>query len=376
MHQDGDFELRASIDYYEVLGVSRDADGREIKRAYRLLARQYHPDVNGGSTEATERFKQISEAYAVLSDPHKRRHHDAGGVDFDFGFGNGGMGSIFDIFNQAFGFAGGGRRWATPGRDLEEHVHIELEEVLTGAQRRIEYRRSATCEACGGSGAAPGSSPAVCPTCGGHGQVRQQQQTILGSMVTVVTCPDCGGAGQVISDPCPQCNGAGTAAVTEELEVTVPPGIKDGQHLEYADRGDVSPEAGPPGNLYVRINVAEHGTFTRHNNHLHMSLDISFMQAALGDTITVPTLEGETELQIPPGIQSGEELRLPGKGLPDLRNARRGAQVISVRVRTPTDLTEEQADLLRQLATEEGLELRPPGGVTVFDRVKKAFGGQ
>ncbi len=365
-----------TMDYYEVLGVGREADEREIKRAYRLLARQYHPDVNGGSAEATEKFKQISEAYAVLSDPQKRRRHDAGGVDFDFGFGAGGMGSIFDIFNQAFGFAGGGRRWAAPGRDLEEHVYIELEEVLTGAQRRIEYRRIATCEACDGSGAAPGSSPTVCTTCGGHGQVRQRQQTILGSMVTVVTCPDCGGAGQVIGEPCSECDGAGTAAVTEELEVTVPPGIKDGQHLEYADRGDVSAEGGPPGNLYVRTNVAKHEIFTRHNNHLHMPLDISFAQAALGDTRTVPTLEGETELEISPGIQSGEELRLAGKGLPDLRNGRRGAQVISVRVKTPTDLTEAQVELLQQLAAEEGLELRPPGDATIFDRVKKAFGGQ
>jgi molecular chaperone DnaJ len=363
------------MDYYQVLGVSRDADERDIKRAYRRLARQYHPDVNGGSAEATEKFKQISEAYVVLSDSHKRRRYDAGGVDFDFGFGTAGMGSIFDIFNQAFGFAGGGSRWATPGRDLEEHVYIELEEVLTGAQRRIEYRHIATCEACGGTGAAPGSSPAVCSTCGGHGQVRQRQQTILGTMATVVTCPDCGGTGQSIEDPCTECGGTGSAPVTEELEINIPPGIRDGQHLEYPEKGDLSPQGGPPGNLYVRIHVAEHDTFTRHNNHLHIFLDISFAQAALGDTITVPTLEGETELKISPGIQSGEELRLSGKGLPDLRNSRRGDQVISVRVKTPTQLTEAQVELLHQLAAEEGLELKSPADPTIFDRVKKAFGG-
>jgi len=358
-----------------VLGVSRDADGQEIKQAYRQLARRYHPDVNGGSAEATDRFKQISEAYAVLSDQQKRRRYDAGGV-FDFGF-DGSMGSIFDIFNQAFGFSNMGRgRWASPGRDLEQQVDIELEEVLTGAERNLTYERMARCEACRGSGAAAGSKPVTCPTCGGHGQVRQRQETILGSMVTIVSCPDCGGTGEIIEDACPDCGGSGVARTTEQLGVEIPRGIKDGQHLEYAGMGAVSADGGPPGNLYVRVNIADHEVFTRHGNHLYMSLDISFAQAALGDTVTVPTLEGNEELQIPAGIQSGEELRLRGQGLPSLRNSRRGDEVISVRVNTPTQLTERQIELLHELAREEGTELNPPAGSGIFDRVRKAFGGE
>ncbi len=362
------------MDYYEVLGVSRDADAQEIKRAYRRLARQCHPDVNGGSAEATERFKQISEAYAVLSDPHKRRRHDAGGA-FDFGF-NGGFGSILDIFNQAFGFDMGRRRWASPGRDLEQQVDIELEEVLTGAERELTYQRTAKCQACNGSGAASGSRPVTCATCGGHGQVRQRQQTILGNIFTVGTCPDCGGTGETIDDPCPECSGAGVARVTEQMRVEIPPGIRDGQHLEYLNMGDVSRDGGPTGNLYVRVNVADHDVFTRHNDHLHMHLDVTIAQAALGDTVTVPTLEGKHELEIPGGVQSGQELRLRGKGLPSLRDGRRGDQVISVRVNIPAELTERQVKLLHEFAREDGMELRPPTGSTIFDRVRRAFGGQ
>ncbi len=363
------------MDYYEVLGVSRDADGHEIKQAYRRLARRYHPDVNGGSAEATERFKQISEAYAVLADPQKRRRYDAGGVS-DFGF-DGGLGSIFDIFNQAFGFSNMGRRaWTSPGRDLEQQLDLELEEVLTGGQRDLTYERMAPCEACKGSGAAPGSKPITCPTCGGHGQVRQRQQTILGSMVTIISCPDCGGSGEIIDEPCPECGGQGVVRTAEQLRVEIPAGIADGQHLEYAGMGDISANGGPPGNLYVRLNVADHEVFTRHGNHLYMALEISFAQAALGDTLTVPTLEGSEELQIPAGIQSGEELRLRGRGLPSLRSSRRGDQVIALRVNTPTELSDRQIELLQELAREEGTELRPPAGSGIFERVRKALGGE
>lgn len=362
------------MDYYAVLEISRDADDREIKRAYRQLARKYHPDVNNGSEEANERFKQLSEAFAVLSDPQKRRQYDTGGTT-DFGF-DAGMGSIFDIFNQAFGFGFAGGRHASPGRDIEYAVDIELEEVLTGTERTVTFERVGRCEACSGSGAAPGSATATCTTCAGRGQVRQRQDTILGSMVSVVTCPECGGSGQIVDEPCEECDGKGVRRHAEDIKVTVPPGIRDGQHLEYTGLGDMSPDGGPAGNLYVRVDVRDHDAFTRHDNHLAMSLDIVFAQAALGDTITVPTIDGETDIHIQPGTQSGEEIRLRGKGLPSLRSTRRGDQVVVVKVMTPTELSDRQIELLHELASEDGIELQTPPSCGLFDRVKQLFGAK
>lgn len=359
------------MDYYEVLGVSREADASDIKRAYRRLARECHPDVNGGSAEATERFKQISEAYTVLSDPEKRHRYDAGGIG-GVGF-DGGLDFFMEMFNQAVGFGGPRYRRPSAGRDRELGVTVTLAEVLTGAERQVQYERISLCETCNGQGAAPGSRPATCPVCHGHGQVRQRQDTILGSMVTITTCYHCGGSGNVIEETCPDCEGAGAVRTAQELTVQVPAGIEDGQHLEYAGMGDISPEGGRPGNLYVRVNVAEHDTFTRHGSHLYLPLEISFAQAALGDTVTVPTLEGSYKLEIRPGIQSGEELRLRSRGLPSLQGGRRGDLVVSIRVKTPTDLTDQQVELLRQMAAEEGIELDPPASSNLFDRVRKAF---
>lgn len=363
--------MRSTADYYEVLGVSRDASASDIKTAYRQLARKYHPDVNGGSADATERFKKISEAYAVLSDPQKRRRYDAGGLG-DFAF-DGGFSSFFDIFNQAFGFNMNGAR-SSPGRDREAHITIELEEVLIGSERTIDYERISLCETCDGSGAAPGSQPIPCSFCAGHGQVRQRRETLLGTMTTVITCPECKGTGRVVKDPCEDCAGRGVKSIAEQLEVHIPAGIRDGQHLELRGMGDVSLDGGPPGNLYVRISVTDHPTFTRHGDHLYMPLDVTISQAALGDMVTVKAIEGEHELTIPPGIQSGTELRIKGKGLPSLGSTRRGDQVVSVRVKTPTELTDRQLELLRELAIEDGVDITPPADSSIFERVKRLFG--
>ena len=372
--------MNTAMDYYEILGVSRDATQSEIKRAYRRLAREYHPDVNSGSEEAQEKFKKISEAYAVLSDKDKRRQYDSGGsVEFDTGFGRGAGGgaTMFEeLFREAFGFGfQGGRGSVNVGGDLEHVVSIDLEEVLTGVEREIEYQRKVECPGCGGTGAAPGSSPARCSTCGGHGQVRRRQQTLLGDMMAVTTCPDCGGSGKVIEEPCPDCHGEGVATDTEKLAVEVPPGIRDGQHLEYSGYGDMPAGGGRPGNLYVRVNVQEHEHFERDGDELHLPVEISFVQAALGDRLQVPTLDGDEEIHIDPGTQSGHQMHLRSRGLPNLRSSRRGDQIITINVTTPENLTERQIELLQEFAEEEGLELNPPPDSSFFDRVKQAFGG-
>lgn len=365
-----------SRDYYEILGLDREASPDDIKKAYRRLAREYHPDVNNGDAAAEERFKDLGEAYTILSDPDKRRHYDHYGATSpaDFGY-TGGFPDIFEIFNEAFGFSGGGRR-RSAGRDLQVEVNLELEEVLTGAQRVIPLSRRVHCETCRGSGARPGAAPAVCPGCQGAGRVRQVHNSLFGNMVTVVACSRCGGQGQVITDPCEACEGSGRTVSEEEFTVDIPPGIESGQHLEYEGSGDAG-EGGPPGSLYVRVTVAPHPHLIRDGIHLHSLLTVSFPQAALGDRVTVTALEGETEVTVPAGVQSGEQIRLAGKGLPHLRRRGRGDQIITVRVVTPSPLTERQRELLEQLAVElgDGPPAAPPETKSFFERLKETLGG-
>lgn len=366
-----------SKDYYEILGVSREATAEEIKRAYRRLAREHHPDVNQSDPEAEERFKALGEAYAVLSDPEKRRHFDVYGGESpaDFGFSNG-FPDFFSIFEQAFGFSGGGGRRVTVGRDLQHEVEIELEEVITGASRVLTLDRQVTCETCRGSGAKPGVPPTVCPQCQGQGRMRQVRNTFLGNMVTVVACPQCRGQGQIVTEHCESCTGRGLVGHTEEFTVQVPPGIESGQHLEYEGHGDMS-ESGLAGSLYVRVTVKPHADFIRDGRHVRQLLPVHFWQVALGDTLDVRTLEGPETLDLAAGTQSGTELRLKGKGLPDLRRRGRGDHIYTIQVVTPEDLTAEQKDLLAQLATSFGHEQpRPPHHKSFFERVRDTLTGE
>ncbi len=338
-------------DYYEVLDVEPGASNTEIKRAYRRLARKYHPDVNNGDPSAERRFKQISEAYAVLSDSRKRRQYDRGGAPGDWF--PGGMPDIFEIFEQAFGgspFARTSRR--TRGHNIQAEVTISLAEVLTGASRTLKYQRIGQCQRCSGSGREPGTGTRRCLTCNGIGQVRRQQRTFMGVMTTVTVCPDCGGQGEMAEQVCQACAGQGVGEVDEEIEISTPAGIADRQELVLRGAGDAVSE-GRSGDLYVVVHVEPHELFEREGRDLHTDLTISFTQAALGETITIPTLDGEAKLQIPPGTQPGTELKVAECGVVDMDSPRRGDLIVHIQVAVPNRLTTRQHELLRELAAEQ-----------------------
>lgn len=363
-------------DYYEVLGVGKEADPKEIKSAYRKLALKYHPD-RSEEPDAEERFKEISEAYAVLSDPDKRRQYDqfghAGidgrysqedlfrGVDFEdllrgFGFGGGGFGggSIFDMF---FGGGRGGRRGPGRGRDLRYDLEMTLEEVATGLETSIEVPRMESCPTCGGTGAKPGTSPQTCSQCGGAGQVTRVQKTPFGQMMTSSTCSRCGGRGQVVSDPCAECRGSGRVRKTRKINVKIPAGVDSGQHLRLGGQGEASPDAGgEAGDLYVFVNVRPHLLFKRADDDLLYDTDLSITQAALGADLEVPTLDGmRARIKVPAGTQSGSVFRLKGKGIPRLHGfGGTGDMHVRVNVKTPSSLTGRQRELLEELAAEFG----------------------
>ena len=364
-------------DYYELLGVARDADGPAIKAAYRKLALKYHPDRNPGDREAEETFKQVNEAYAVLSDPQKRQRYDTyGSEDEGVQFG----GDIFDIFASVFGggFAQAARRGAQqgqPGEDLEARLEIGLEQAREGATVDVEVERMARCEHCDGDRAEPGSDGKTsCPTCGGAGQVRAQAQSLFGTVMTTRPCPRCRGAGVVVTTPCTACSGRGRSLRTDTVQVTLPKGIDGGYRLRVPRQGNAGVDGGSDGDLYVYLDLAPHQNFTRDGDDVRYLLEIGPAQAALGASFEVPTLDGPEVVELPAGTQPGDEVRLRGKGMPRLRRSGMGDQVVAVRVVVPEKLPAKARELLRAYAEEAGEALHEKH--TLLDRIKEAFGGR
>lgn len=374
-------------DYYELLGVSKDASKSEIKRAFRQKAREWHPDVSEHD-DAEQVFKQINEAYEVLSDDEKRARYDRFGAEGVNGMPGGfsGAGGFEDIFEEFFNNFGGvrsaTRRGPRPGADRRVDVTISFEEAIFGVEKEIEYDKLEFCETCGGTGAAEGAQPTTCPMCNGAGEVRQVQQTFLGSMVRVATCPNCGGKGTIIDTPCATCTGSGRLRKRVTRTVQIPAGVREGLQIQVRGGGDVAEsQDAPNGNLYVVIHVHDHEYFKRRENDIILDISINIAQAALGDRVVVPTVDGEVELMVPAGTQTGKVFRLRGKGAPRLRSdgnsVGRGDQLIYITVDVPQQLTDEQRELFEQLASTLGSEVQPQrNGRGFFDRVMDFFGGE
>lgn len=375
--------MATSKDYYEILGVSRGASEEEIRRAFRRLARQHHPDVNK-DPDAEARFKQINEAYEVLSDAEKRRMYDRFGHAGPHGFGMGGKGGFEDFgFGDIFEtFFGMGRATSAHrpqrGADLRYDVTISFEEAIFGAERELEVPRLEVCPDCSGTGAQPGTRPERCPVCGGTGEVRRVQQSILGQFINVTICERCRGEGRVVTQPCGRCHGSGRVRNTRHIAVTIPPGIDDDQQIRIAGEGEPGERGGPPGSLYVNVRVSPHPLFRRQGNDIVCDLLINFAQAALGDELEVPTVDGTpVRVRIPAGTQSGKVLRVKDRGVPYLRGGGRGDQLLKVSVVTPTQLTEEQKQLLVRLGETFGTQLHPnDDNKGIFGKVKDIFGAE
>ncbi|HEX4492348.1 MAG TPA: molecular chaperone DnaJ [Acidimicrobiia bacterium] len=366
-------------DFYEILGVTRSATDDEIKKAYRALARQYHPDANPGDADAEARFKEVSVAYETLRDPEKRRRYDmfgAEGLGQAAGFGGGdfGLNDLFDAFfgGDAFGRARGS---AGPprGQDAETAMELTLEEAAFGVTRTLEITMPVECDTCGGDGAAEGTHAETCPTCEGRGEVRQMRRSILGQLVTAGPCPQCSGLGTIVPNPCPTCRGEGRHRGTRSLDVEVPPGIDDGQRLRLAGRGPAAPRGGGAGDLYVGVRMRRDPRFERRGDDLYRLQRVALTQAALGAEVEIETLDGPEVVIVEPGTQPGAVQRIRGKGMPSLRTGRRGDILVELDVEVPTDLTGDQAELLAQFAALRGEEVSPPKDHGLFSRIKSAF---
>ena len=366
--------MTAEKDYYEVLGVERGADDAAIKRAFRKAAQQWHPDVNT-EPEAQARFKEINEAYQVLSDPTRRQAYDmfgkagVSGSGGDPGFNSAGFGGFSDIFDAFFGgtMSGSGRRAARPqtGSDLRYDLRISFQEAVLGTEKEIEFPVLGRCETCEGTGAKPGTTPITCPQCNGKGELRSIRQTMLGQMVNVAPCPRCHGEGKVVDAPCETCRGEGRTERKRTLRVAIPAGIDEGHQIRLSNEGEVGPRGGAAGSLYVAVHVASHPSLTRDGTELFYEADLSIAQAALGTKIQVPTVEGEdTEVEIKPGTQPGTEIRLRGRGAPHLRRQSvRGDLHVIANVTVPTKLTKRQRELLEQYAAESGEPVSQHSGI-------------
>lgn len=371
----------AKRDYYEVLGVSREATPEEIKKAFRRAAHKYHPDRNQSDPDAERRFKEAAEAYDVLADGAKRQRYDqfghaglgAGAAAHDFS--HMGFNDIFDMFNDIFGGGGrSGRRGRSRGADLQTEVEISLGEVATGAERSIEYARRELCEECDGSGAARGSQRKPCGTCGGYGQVEQTGGLagLFGRVIT--TCPNCHGRGTVITTPCSNCRGSGRVSRRSAVRVQIPAGIHDGQAVRVRGEGEPGDDGNTRGDLHCYVRVVPHPFLERHQNDLVCRMPISFTQAALGAAVEVPTLEGKAELRIPAGTQHGQLFRLSRLGLPDLRSGARGDEIVQVLIEIPKKLSKEQESLLREFAESEDRSVLPESK-GFFDRLVDYLSG-
>ncbi len=353
-------------DYYAVLGVDRNASQDEIKRAYRRLARRFHPDANRDDPAAEERIKEINEAYEVLSDPEKRSRYDMfGTADFSGlgGFAGTSAGpydpfaSLNDLIEDFFGGSFSARRRArrapSPerGRDVVVEAEIDFEQAAFGAELTLDALEIwTTCSSCRGEGAAPGSSPAACPACGGTGEITERRRSLLGSMITSYLCPECEGVGQVVVDRCPECEGEGRVLTRESMTVPIQAGIEDGTQLRVRGRGHAGKRGGPPGDLYVSVRVRPHPVLSRRGADLHFDAEISYVQAVLGTEVLVPTLDGDVELTVPPGVADGAQLRLEGRGVPFLDRPGRGDLVVTVRVEIPDQVSAEERELLEEIA--------------------------
>jgi molecular chaperone DnaJ len=373
-------------DYYEILGVGRNASDDEIKAAFRKLARQYHPDVSK-EEHAEEKFKEINEAYGVLSDPEKRARYDRFGREGLGGIGGGYRdysADFSDLFEEFFGGLGGfgfssGRRQPrnSPrrGRDLQMQVTLTFEEAVFGVEKEIEFQRDETCSRCGGSGAEPGTTPIRCSTCNGHGEVRQVRQTFLGQMVQTATCPACNGRGETISSPCKTCRGVGLERKNVRKKVQIPAGVDVGTQIRLNGEGGPGAFGGPNGSLFLVLDVKPHPFFKRRDNDILLNLDINVAQAALGAEVNVPTIDGEEKLKIPPGTQPGKIFHLKGRGAPHVRNKnQRGDQIVVVNVAIPTKLSKEQRELFEKLAKSLGADVKPQEK-GFLDWLNEAFGG-
>ena len=388
-------------DYYEVLGVSRDADDATLKKAYRQVAKKYHPDMNPGDAEAEKKFKEASEAYAVLSDPEKRRQYDqfghaafeggAGGAGGFGGFDFGGA-DFSDIFGDIFGdlFGGGSRRGRAgqgpmKGMNIRKSVRITFEEAVFGCEKEIEVILKDPCPKCSGTGAKPGTSPETCPKCGGKGQVVYTQQSFFGTVQNVQTCPDCHGTGKIIREKCPDCSGTGYVSNKKKIAVTIPAGIDNGQSVRIREKGEPGVNGGPRGDLLVEGNVSRHPIFQRQDMHIFSTVPISFAQAAIGADIRIKTVDGEVLYNVKPGTKTDTKVRLKGKGVPSLRNSQvRGDHYVTLVIQTPEHLSQEAKEALRRfdeltgntLGTASESDSEPKSGKKkkgFMDKVKEAF---
>lgn len=392
-------------DYYEVLGVSKDADDAAIKKAYRALAKKYHPDMNPGDAEAEKKFKEASEAYAVLSDAEKRRQYNQfGHAAFEGGAGGaGGFGGFDfngadfgDIFGDIFGdlFGGGGRRGGRAnngpmkGANIRKSIRITFEEAVFGCKKELEVILKDPCTTCGGTGAKPGTSPETCPKCGGKGQVVYTSQSFFGTVQNVQTCPNCGGSGKVIKEKCTSCSGTGYTSSKKKIEVTIPAGIDNGQSVRIREKGEPGTNGGPRGDLLVEVNVSRHPIFQRQDMHIFSTVPISFAQAALGGDVKIQTVDGAVIYNVKPGTKTDTKVRLKGKGVPSLRNsAVRGDHYVTLVIQTPEKLSAEAKEALRRFDELSGNSLHQNDSNPeksekktkrkgFMDKVKEAFEGE